>query len=103
MSMLVKQTSFVIWHDVRYGRKPGFQKPSQTELDFRWSVCAKSNVAASRKSECQIRAPITTRALMVDSHDRRSLQLPPKMYYYASPTLRSETMLPLKKQTQHVC
>ena len=34
---------------------------------------------------------------MVGSHDRRSLQLFPKMYYYVSPTLRSETTLPLKK------
>ena len=30
-------------------------------------------------------------SLMVRSHDRRSLQIFPKMYYYASPTLRSET------------
>ena len=48
--------------------------------------------------------------VMVGSHDRRSLQLSSKMYYYASPTLRSETTLPLKNKTkqkqqqkQHVC
>ena len=35
---------------------------------------------------------------MVGSHDHISLQLFPKMYYYASPTLRSETTLPLKKK-----
>ena len=38
--------------------------------------------------------------LIVGSHDRRSLQLYPKMYYYASPTPRSKTKLPLKKQKQ---
>ena len=48
------------------------------------------------------------------SHDSRGLQLYPKMYYYSSPTLRSETTLPLKnskktktkqtkKQTKNVC
>ena len=36
---------------------------------------------------------------MVGSHDYRSLQLFPKMYYYASPTLRSETTLQLKQNT----
>ena len=40
--------------------------------------------------------------LMVGTHDRRCLQLFPEMYYYASPTLRSETTLPLKKP-QHLC
>ena len=43
----------------------------------------------------------TPKTVIVGSHDRRSLQLFPKMYYYASPTLRSETTLPLKKP-QHV-
>ncbi len=41
-------------------------------------------------------------SLMVGSHDRRSLQLFPKMYYYASPTLRSETTLPLKNHSTYV-
>ena len=41
-------------------------------------------------------------SLMVGSHDRRSLQLFPKMYYYASPTLRSETTLPLKDHSTYV-
>ena len=36
--------------------------------------------------------------LIVGSHDRRSWHFPPKMYYYVSPTLRSETTLPLKKK-----
>ena len=40
--------------------------------------------------------------LMVGSHDQRSLQLFPKMYYYASPTLRSETTLPLKNTNAHM-
>ena len=44
--------------------------------------------------------PATT--LMIGSQDRRSLQLFSKTYYYASPTLRSETTLRLKKP-QHVC
>ena len=34
--------------------------------------------------------------LIVGSHDRRNLQLFPKMYYYGSPTHKSETTLPLK-------
>ena len=38
--------------------------------------------------------------LLVGSHNHRSLQLVPKMHYYLSPTLRSETVLPLKK---HAC
>ena len=41
--------------------------------------------------------------LMVGSHDRRSLQLFPKMYYYASSTRRSETTLPLENQTTAPC
>ena len=41
-------------------------------------------------------------ALIVGSHDRRSLQLFPKMYYYASPTLSSETTLPLKNPTERM-
>ena len=36
------------------------------------------------------------------SHDHRSLQLFLKMYYYASPTLRSEMTVSLKK-SQHIC
>ena len=40
--------------------------------------------------------------LMVGSHDRRSLQLFPKMYYYAAPILRSETTLPLKIHSTYV-
>ena len=38
---------------------------------------------------------------MVGSHDRRCLQLSPKMYYYASPTLRSEPTLPLKNHSKY--
>jgi len=34
--------------------------------------------------------------LIVGSHDRRSWNFPTKMYYYASPTLKSETKLPFK-------
>ena len=45
-------------------------------------------------------------SLIVGSHDCRSLQLFPKMYYSVSPaltlSLRSETMLPLEN-TQHIC
>ena len=41
-------------------------------------------------------------SIMVGSHDRRSLQLSPKMYYYASLTLRSETTLPLKNHSTYV-
>ena len=40
--------------------------------------------------------------LMVGTHDRRCLQLFPEMYYYASPTLRSETTLPLKPHSTYV-
>ena len=40
--------------------------------------------------------------MKVGSHDRRSLQLLPKMYYYASPTLRSETTLMLKIHSTYV-
>ena len=47
-----------------------------------------------KKTDCSI-CP-----LHLGSHDRRSLQLPPQMYYYASPTLRSETMLPLKREKE---
>ena len=47
-----------------------------------------------------LRSSLTSH-LIVGSHGGRSLQLFPKMYYYASSTLRSETTLPLKKQ--HVC
>ena len=38
---------------------------------------------------------------MVGSHDRRCLQLSPKMYYYASPTLRSEPTLSLKNHSKY--
>ena len=40
--------------------------------------------------------------VIVGLHDRRSLQLFPKLYYYASPTLRSETTLPLKDHSTYV-
>ena len=36
------------------------------------------------------------------SHDRKSLQLFHKIYYYPSPTLRSETTWPLKNQSTYV-
>ena len=42
-----------------------------------------------------LRSSLTSH-LIVGSHGGRSLQLFPKMYYYASSTLRSETTLPLK-------
>ena len=40
------------------------------------------------------------KGVKVGSHDRRSLQLFPKMYYYLSP--RSETTLPLKIHSTYV-
>ena len=67
LSHLVQSCScwlvFAIWHGVRYGVKVFKNHPEQVQLDLWWPVCAKSNMAAARRSKCQIAAPVTIRAL----------------------------------------
>ena len=50
----------------------------------------------------QLTIEVNKLTLIVRLHDRRSLQLFPKMYYYASTNLRSETTLQLKNHSTYV-
>ena len=52
--------------------------------------------------KCVLLVWIAQCTVMLGSHDRRSQQLFPKMYYYASPTVRWETTLPLKNHSMYV-
>ena len=54
---------YIIWHGVRYRHTVFKNHRKQIELALWWPVCAKSNMAATRNSECQITAPVTTKAL----------------------------------------
>ena len=54
MTVHLVTSFFVIWHGDRYGHKVFKNHRKQIELDLRWPVCAKSNTAATRKSECRL-------------------------------------------------